>query len=134
MIQYKLRSLLILMTSVGVFIAGWMHFPLVTSAAAIVWAAVVARVIASQRLRESNWLWVISTLSATTMMLGCIFVSSLQVSVDGAQIGWSRAVPISLLCSMAVGTIVAAADNFQLWVRSKFSGGPTQAVETPAAR
>lgn len=125
--QFSLRFLQLAVAVSAVLCAGWLSFPALTSVSFVVLAGVFGYAFA----RSNRWSifarWLCSSCAATLALDGCVLWEYFSVVSDDAQLGFSRAIPMSICLGALLGCLVTMLGQLALphciaLVKSLFRG------------
>ncbi|MEL6106868.1 MAG: hypothetical protein AAFU85_12550 [Planctomycetota bacterium] len=110
MFQFKLRSILLLVSVTAMLLASWRYAPFQTAAVTVLLGSIVSRVGAARVISSTFVLWVVASAGAAAAMIFCLVVEFLVLEYQQrpVHIGWGRAIPMSLVVGIAVGSVVSA--------------------------
>lgn len=109
MLQFNLRSILLLVSVTALLLASWRYAPFATAAITVCLGSIVSRVWASKASSNAFVLWVVASAGAAAAMIFCLAIEFLLMEYQQSpvHIGWERAIPMSLVMGIAVGSVVS---------------------------
>ncbi|MEO1529387.1 MAG: hypothetical protein AAFX06_28535 [Planctomycetota bacterium] len=143
MLQFNLRSVLMLVSLTALLLAAWQYSQFAAGAVTVVLASVVSRIWATKTISNSFILWMLASGGAAAAMVFLLLVDFLimEFNQSPVHIGWERALPMSLVMGIAVGSVVSVLHGLVLrfspkrmrsevsvWPRPGLSSKPSEKI------